>query len=270
MAEDRIYDFKCCELLGVEADPASEGSGDMSTEQEPFDFAVTEGKLLTGVKSEYNTEKVDRKFQFFWKSFKTKKHCQNCIAGSIKIDAQASRFPAEHTNKFRAEFDFSCPDSQVLQGVESTYEGPRADAQWKLKCASLNGSSLADGGDASPKKCAAALEGGFTLPRTSWYLECPRNEMITKVISKYDEVEGDRTFQFKCSKLDDGAKLRLTGDVKFFPKDSESKWSYKAGPDTAITAVESSWVPGSQRTFKFYGSTFNGPETCDEIWVRGA
>eukprot|EP00746_Dinoflagellata_sp_MGD_P126039 gnl/MRDRNA2_/MRDRNA2_60966_c0_seq1.p1 gnl/MRDRNA2_/MRDRNA2_60966_c0~~gnl/MRDRNA2_/MRDRNA2_60966_c0_seq1.p1 ORF type:complete len:1834 (+),score=388.57 gnl/MRDRNA2_/MRDRNA2_60966_c0_seq1:203-5503(+) len=270
MADDRVYDFKCCELLGVEADPAEEGSGDMSAGQEVWDYTVSEGKLLTGVKSEYFNPKVDRQFQFFWKSFKTKRHCQNCTAASIQIDAPGAQFPAEPTNKFRKDFDFSCPDGQVLQGAESVYEGPRADAQWKLKCASLTGSSLADGGDAAPKQCSPALEGGFTLPRTSWYLECPRNEMITKVVSKYDEVEGDRMFQFKCSKLDDGAKLKLTGDVKYFPKDGEAKWTYKAGPDTAITAVESSFVPGKQRTFKFYGSTFHGPETCDEIFVKGA
>merc|ERR1719263_107005 len=116
-------------------------------------------------------------------------------------------------------------------------------------CAPLTGSTLADGGDAAPTKCGEPLDGGFTLPRSSWYLECPRNEMITKVISKYEETDGDRIFQFKCSKLDDGAKLKLTGDVKLFPKDGEAKWSYSAGQDTAITAVESSYVPGAQRTF---------------------
>jgi len=127
----------------------------------------------------------------------------------------------------------------------------------------VEGSELADGGNAAPAKCGAALDGDFTEIGTSWYLECPIGEVITKIVSKFDQVTLDRQFQFKCSKFDEGSMIKLNGDIKFYPKDGEAKWIYDAGADTGVTAVESNFVKGGQRTFKFYGSTFYGPKHCD-------
>lgn len=264
--EDRTYNFKCCELLDVVVD--EEGSGDMTEPQAEFDYSVTGGKVLTGVKSEYFADKVDRKFQFHWATFKTKKHCETCTTAAISVNISKAQFPANPNTKFNQDFDFSCPSGEILQGVESLFEAPRKDFQWKMKCAPVTGSGVADGGDAAPAKCGAALDGGFTELSSSFYLECPKGEVITKAVSKYDQVSMDRQFQFKCGKFDDGAKLKLKGDGAKFPKDGEATWTYNAGMDTGITAVESSFVAGGARTFKFYGSTFFGPETCEEVWVK--
>jgi len=246
----------------------AEGSGDMSATQADFDYSVDGGKVLTGVKSDYDKDKVDRKFQFHWATFKTKKHCETCTTDSILVYASKTQFPAEPSTKFNQDFDFGCPAGEIMQGVESLYEAPRKDSQWKVKCAPVNGTEVKDGGSAAPAKCGAALDSDFTLLEESWYLECPQGEVITKAVSKYDQVTMDRQFQFKCSKFDDGSKLRLKGDVAFFPKDGEATWTYNAGADTGITAVESNYVKGSQRTFKFVSSTFYGPEKCTEVWAK--
>jgi hypothetical protein len=266
VGEDRTYNFKCCELLGVVVD--EEGSGDMSATQAEFDYSVTGGKVLTGVTSDYDKDKVDRKFQFHWTSFKTKKHCESCTTTSVAIPTANVQFPANPDTKFNQDYDFSCPAGEILQGVESVYEAPRHDGQWKIKCAKVNGTEVSDGGSAKPAKCGAPLDGDLTEIGQSWYLECPQGEVITKIVSKYDQVTQDRQYQIKCSKFAEGSKLRLKGDVQFFPKDGEATWTYNAGADTGITAMESNFVQGSQRTFKFYGSTFYGPEECHETWVK--
>jgi len=264
--EDRKYDWKCCELTGVEV--AEEGSGDMSERQADFDYSVTDGKVLTGVKSEYDTEKVDRKFQFHFASFKSKKLCQTCTQTSLVVNITTAQFPASPDTKFGKDFDFSCPAGEILQGVKSSYEAPRKDSQWKMKCAPVTGSGVADGGSAAPAACGAALDGDFTELGTSWYLECPHGEVITKAISKFDQVSLDRQFQFKCSKFDDGSKVKLSGDLASFPKEDEAEWTYNAGADTGITAVESVYSKDSQRTFKFYSSTFLAKEECEEVWTK--
>jgi hypothetical protein len=263
--EDRVYNFKCCELLAVVDE---EGSTDMSEPQAEFDFTVTEGKVLTGVKSDFFSDKVDRKWQFHYASFKTKKHCETCTTGAITINITHSQFPATPSTSFGKDYDFSCPDGEVVQGVESLYEAPRKDSELKIKCAKVSGSGLAAGGDAAPLKCGAALEGGYTELSSSWYLECPLGETITKISSKFDQVTLDRQFKFTCSKFDDGSKLKLKGDARKFPAADEATWTYNAGADTGITGVESVYVAGGQRTFKFYGSTFFGPETCEEVWSK--
>jgi hypothetical protein len=266
VGEDRTYSFKCCELLGVVV--AEEGSLDLSASQAEFDYSVMDGKVLTGVTSEYDKDKVDRKFQFHWTTFKSKKHCETCTTKTVAIKIDGVQFPANPNTKFNQDYDFSCPAGEILQGVESVFEEARHDSQWKIKCAKANGTEVADGGNAAPAKCGSALDGDLTEIGQSWYLECPQGEVITKIVSKYDQVTQDRQFQFKCSKFDEGSKLKLKGDIQFFPKDGEATWTYNAGADTGITAVESNYVQGGQRTFKFYGSTFYGPEECQETWVK--
>jgi len=240
----------------------------MTKSQDPFDVSVAGGKVLTGVSTEYDAGKVDRKFQFFWSSFKTKSHCETCTTGTLSINVDKAEFPAEANVKFGKDLDFACPPGQVLQGIDSKYKDNRKDEKWKLKCAPVVGSEVTDGGKAGTAKCGEALVDDTTATEESWYVECPRNEVITGIVSKWDVQTLDRTYQFKCGKFDKGSKLRLTGAINYFPKDpADRKWTYNAGADTGITAIQSNYQKG-QRTFKFFGSTFHGPEKCDEIWVK--
>jgi len=46
----------------------------------------------------------------------------------------------------------------------------------------------------------------------------------------------------------------------------EATWAFSGGA-AAIDSVTSSYVPGGQRRFKFFTSTYEGAKTCKSEWT---
>jgi len=218
--------------------------------------------MLTGVESKWFSEKVDRTFKWSYASFTTTSHCETCQTAPITI-AQGE-FPAGWKHQFSADLNFECPSGEVLEGIKSEYVAERLDSKWQLKCGKLNGTELSDCEDAKPAACSAAGDGEFTASKMNFQLECPAFFAMVGVSSKYNTQAEDREYKFKCCKLKDATGY-VDKSINSPQVGSELTWSFSAGA-AAVDSVRSSYVPGGQRHFTFFKSTYEGVKTCSSEW----
>merc|ERR1719375_2868102 len=83
----------------------------------------TPSPMITGVDIEYSSNKVDRKFKFYHKSFKSKSHCETCTQTAVTINKTAD-FAVGHAgylNEFRKDLDFACPEGEAVMAVKSEF-----------------------------------------------------------------------------------------------------------------------------------------------------
>jgi len=270
VAEDRVMSWKCCKLeaagsIAVE----EEGAGEFSEPQASFSFAAPtaewgkSSKVLTGVESKWYADKVDRTFKWSYASFTTKSHCETCTVAPITI--ASAEFPAGFRHKFSQDLEFECPSGEALQGVKSEYVAERLDSKWQLKCGAVNGTELSECEDAKPSACSVAGESEFTAPKADFNLECKPFFAMVGVSSKFNVEAEDREYKFKCCKLNDASgyqdKSLASAEVG-----EEATWAFSGGA-AAIDSVSSSYVPGNQRRFKFFTSTYDGAKTCTSEWT---
>jgi hypothetical protein len=276
---DRAFEWTCCRVDGA-FEEAESGASDMSVEQKTIEFLLEAepnkpSPMITGVESEYHSGKDDRVYKFSWKSFKTKAHCQTCNQERVTV-TKSEDFAAGHKgylNEFQKDLEFKCPDGEVIQSLKSEYicrGGSWCDLKWNARCGKVEGAKLGSCSKAEPKSCSAlSADAEFTPAEATWHLECPRHGVLTEVKSKYEisGTTGDRTFAFTCCELEDvgGYKDYAAG---YHMSSEDKKWTFDAGEDTAITGVSSGFMPAKERSFTFYGTTFQGKKECKSEWTN--
>jgi len=229
-----------------------------------------QGKVLVGVKSRYRDDRKDSKWLLKFGE----------VLPALKWLATEPEVGSLEVCQGDCDNDDECPGAskcvQRTNGQPAVVEGcsagdsasstrdktdycsnpPKQQAAW-TDCAPME-----------PVSCAADVErtAGWTPSLTSWSFECPRDHVVTHVKSKWLAAKLDREYQFECCKVPEASGYA----EKSVPSEEfghNNIWKFDGG-SRAVDAVESFFVPGGQRRFKFYSSTFQGTKTCSTEWSR--
>ena len=190
--EDRLFQFKCCEMTIARPGPNPPPNHELITSPEftdykndydgdlEFDALKENGRqgAISGISSKYNNRHKDRRFRF------------KVTGPSVKTRVYQGKYGDEHD--FDQESYVHCPLHYALTYIASKHNNRKEDRKWEYRCAKFEGWKV-DHCTWTPS-WVNQYEKPFDF-------ECSENEVIAGMVSKHDNHHEDRRFQFQCCKM---------------------------------------------------------------------